>query len=161
MKAILLLGVAMALASCAGSAKVERPANLSSGGHVSFADLFGIDEERASQELPDSLAQCLRRAYEDFSLALDDTEPQHAKFISAAADGGTSSWEDPCYTLVIFRQLSDICEKGIGLEGAIFGPELRFKPTMIRSEAAAISRTRFVAMQAGKLEGAEYRGCAP
>src|SRR5688500_1447040 len=112
MKTFLYISVVLALTSCSNSSIVERPANLASGGSVSFADLFGIDEQQASQDLPDSLAQCLRRAHEDFSLALDGKEPKHAKSKGAFSDGGTSLWEDPCYRLVILRQFSGICEKG-------------------------------------------------
>jgi len=135
--------------------------NLSSGGKVTFSELFGIDEEKASRDLSVSMVQCLHRAYEDFSLALDGKDPKHAKSKGAYSDGGTSLWEDSCYTLVVLRQLSLICEKGKGIEGAIFGPELRFRPSMNKPELAAISRTRFVTMQSGTIEGAEFRGCAP
>jgi hypothetical protein len=161
MKVILYLSVAMALASCSNGAKIEHPTISAIGGSAAFADLFGIDEQRASRDLPASIAQCLHRAHEDFSLALDGKDPVHAKSSGALSDGGTTLWEDPCYTLAILRQLSRICEKGIGIDGAIFGPELRFRPTMIQPEVAAISRTRFVAMQIGKIEGGEYSGCAP
>jgi hypothetical protein len=161
MKRILFLSIALSLASCSDSTKVEHPTNLSSGGRVAFADLFGIDEQTASRDLPASIAQCLHRAHEDFSLALDGKEPRHAMSKGAYSDGGTSLWEDPCYTLVVYRQLALICEKGKGLNGAIFGPELRFRPTMIQPERAPIARTRFVAMETGRIEGAEYSGCAP
>jgi len=161
MKTTFCLGVAMALASCSNSERVERPINLASGGAVAFAELFGITEQRASQDLPASLVQCLHRAHEDFSLALDGKQPLYAKSKGAFSDGGTSLWEDPCYTLVIFRQLTGICDKGTGLQGAIFGPELRFRPTMTETDVAAISRTRFVTMKTGKIEGAEFNACAP
>jgi len=160
MKLILIFCVSLLLVSCLDSTKVE-PTNLSSGGSVAFADLFGIDEQEALRDLPASLAQCLRRAHEDFALALDGKDPRHAKSKGAFSDGGTSLWEDPCYTLVVVRQLSLICEKGIGLNGAIFGPELRFRTTMNQPELASIARTRFVTMETGKIEGAEYSGCAP
>ena len=160
MKLFLIFCASLLLASCLDSTKVETT-NLSSGGSVAFADLFGIDEQQAFRDLPASLAQCLRRAHEDFSLALDGKEPRHAKSKGAFSDGGTSLWEDPCYTLVVVRQLSLICEKGIGLNGAIFGPELRFRTTMNQPELASIARTRFVTMETGKIEGAEYSGCAP
>jgi hypothetical protein len=138
-----------------------QPTNLSSGGRVTFSELFGIDEEQASRDLSPSMAKCLHRAHEDFALALDGKDPKNAESRGAYSDGGTTAWEDPCYTLVVLRQLSTICENGKGIEGAIFGPELRFRPTMDKPEVAAISRTRFVTMQSGKIEGAEFSGCAP
>ena len=161
MKLIICLGVAMVLAGCSDDSNVVQAKGLASGGSVGFSELFGLDEQQASRDLPDSIVQCLRRAHEDFSLALDGKDPKNAKSKGAYSDGGTSLWEDPCYTLVILRQLALICEKGNGIEGAIFGPELRFRQTMNQPERAAISRTRFVAMKAGKIEGAEFRGCAP
>jgi hypothetical protein len=161
MKRIFILGVALSIVSCSESAKVQKPTNLTSGGSVAFAELFGINEETAARDLPVTISQCLHRAHEDFSLALDGKEPRHAKSKGAYSDGGTSYWEDPCYTLVVFRQFSLICEKGQGLNGAIFGPELRFRPSMTRPELAPIARTRFVTMETGKIEGAEYSGCAP
>lgn len=160
MKRLMIAGVAMVLASCSNTTKVE-PSDIASGGDVTFAELFGIDEEQAFRDLPSSLAHCLKRAHEDFSLALKGKEPRHAKSKGALADGGTSLWEDSCYTLIMFSQLSFICENGKGLKGAIFGPELRFRSTMDRPELASIARTRFVTMETGKIEGSEFSGCAP
>jgi hypothetical protein len=161
MKQPLLLGVVFALASCSDDINVAHPTNLARGGSVAFTELFGVDEQTVSRDLPASIGQCLQRAHEDFSLALDGKEPRYAKSKGAYSDGGTSLWEDPCYTLVIYRQLALICEKGKGLNGAVFGPELRFRPTMIQPEHAPIARTRFVTMETGTIEGAEYSGCAP
>lgn len=161
MNVICCLGVALVLLGCSGDSRVVHAQNLASGGSATFVELFGIDEQQASRDLPSSIVQCLRRAHEDFSLALDGKEPKHATSKGAYSDGGTTLWEDPCYTLVILRQLSTVCENGYGIEGAIFGPELRFRPNIGRPELGAIARTRFVTMQAGKIEGAELRGCAP
>src|SRR5690242_20669089 len=121
MKKFLYLAAALLLAGCSNRAKMEQPTSETGDDGASFADLFGIDEQRASRELPASVSQCLHRAHEDFSLALKGKDPRHAKQGSAASDGGTTVWEDPCYTLDILRSLSRICEKGIGLEGAIVG----------------------------------------
>jgi hypothetical protein len=117
---------------------------------ASFADLFGIEASRAKTDLPAELRRCLEMAHEDFNLALSGKPLRNAAIESAApADGGTTIWHGPCYSLTVYRQIAHICTGTQVISGLIVGPELRLHPNGEFPERAVISRTRFMILQDG------------
>jgi hypothetical protein len=113
--------------------------------HPTFAALFGIELPRAKKEMPAELSHCLEKAYEDFNLALDNKPLRNAtRESAAAADGGTSIWIGPCYSMTVYRAITHICVGTKVVSGFTVGPELRFSPNREFPERPGISRTRFL-----------------
>jgi hypothetical protein len=143
-KRILAVLVTAASASCSKS--VAPPVAVAATPvQVSFADLFGIEAARTKAALPSDLEHCLEMAHEDFNLALNAKPLRHAQLEPAApADGGGSFWRGPCYSMVVYRQITHICAGTQVVSGLIVGPELRLAPNNAFPERAAISHTRFI-----------------
>ena len=142
MHAVLRVSVLMMVAAASGSASSASGSQENDRG-ISFNEMFGINEAQARKVLNDSVFECLRRAHEDFDLALKGKAPRNAKSDGVFSDGGTTLWQDSCYTLVIYSQFSHICGVGGGLDGSIVGPELHFRQRQTKIKLAGISRTRF------------------
>lgn len=93
--------------------------------------------------LAPQLRRCLGEAAEDFQRAQAGRAPRHAVLEADApmlSDGGSLAYVGRGYRLFVLKRLTRLG----GVDGLVYGPELRFDPT-IAPQVPALSATRFYA----------------
>lgn len=95
------VAIATAVSACSKHCVSSSVGTAAPETQVGFADLFGFDLSHGRGKLPVAVERCLESAREDFNLALNDKPLHNAKTeLAALADGGTTTWRGPCYSIL-------------------------------------------------------------
>jgi hypothetical protein len=112
------------------------------------ANTVGQEPLQFGASRPDSTnQQVIDNALKDFKAVLAGKQPVYAKFdneSSTPADGGTQVFKANGYSLVVLKSLVTVA----GVDGYMYGPIIRFEPSVAVGNSNTISQVSFYSVEA-------------